>query len=254
MDGLFTLENALALLLLSVLEIILGIDNIIFISILSNRLPASKRTLGQRLGIALAVLSRIALLLTISWVQSLEAQHAVTVFGHALSVRSLVLIAGGLFLLAKSTYEIHEKLEAASEGRLASEAGPPLALPSMLAQVVIIDLVFSLDSVITAVGISNVLPVMITAIIVAAGVMMIFASLVSDFIQRHPTMKVLALSFLILIGSMLIIEGWAPELAHQLHLRNYAYFAMAFSFAVEMVNMRLRPRAAAPKPVPGGAD
>ncbi len=252
MTGLFTLENLTALLLLTALEIILGIDNVIFISILSNRLPVKKRRLGQELGIGLAVFSRIGLLWAISWVQSLEGQHAFTVFGNPLSVRSLILIAGGLFLLAKSTYEIHEKLEAAERGEHESAAAP-LSLPSMLAQVVVIDLVFSLDSVITAVGISNVLPVMIAAIVIAAIVMMIFAAVISDFIRRHPTMKILALSFLILIGSMLIIEGWSPELAHQLHLRNYAYFAMAFSFAVELMNMRLR-RPARPMPLAAGTE
>ena len=247
MTELFTLENLMALLLLSALEIILGIDNIIFISLLSNRLPPHQRLLGQRLSIGLAVLSRIALLFTINWVQSLEAQHALTIFGHHLSVRSLILIGGGLFLLAKSTYEIHEKLEAASRGHDESQVAP-LSLGSMIAQVVVIDLVFSLDSVITAVGISNVLPVMVTAIILAALIMMAFSAAVSDFIRRHPSMKILALSFLILIGSMLIIEGWSPELAHALHLRNYAYFAMAFSFMVELLNMRLRK---APKTTPG---
>ena len=249
MADLFTVENLLALLLLSALEIILGIDNIIFISILSNRLPEKQQLLGQRLGIGLAVLSRVLLLLTISWVQSLEAQHALTLFGHHLSVRDLILIGGGLFLLAKSTFEIHEKLEAAARGHAENQRAP-LSLGSMLAQVVVIDLVFSLDSVITAVGISNVLPVMITAIVIAALIMMAFAAAVSEFIQRHPTMKILALSFLILIGSMLIIEGWSPQLAHELHLRNYAYFAMAFSFSVELLNMRLRK----PKPVPVSGD
>ena len=239
MSDLFTLENLTALLLLSALEIILGIDNIIFISLLSNRLTPRQRLLGQRLAIGLAVLGRIALLFAISWVQSLEAQHAVTIFGHPLSVRSLILIGGGLFLLAKSTYEIHEKLEAASQGHDESQAAP-LSLGSMITQALVIDLVFSLDSVITAVGISNVLPVMISAIIVAAIIMMVFSAAVSEFIQRHPSMKILALSFLMLIGSMLIIEGWSPELAHALHLRNYAYFAMAFSFTVELLNMRLR--------------
>ncbi len=253
MSPLFSLENLLALLLLTTLEIILGIDNIIFISILSNRLPRRQALLGQRLGIGLAVVSRTVLLFTISWVQSLEGQHALAVFGHPLSVRSLILIAGGLFLIAKSTYEIHEKLEAVASGK-PQTAQAPLSLPSMLAQVLVIDLVFSLDSVITAVGISNVLPVMITAIIIAAVIMMVFAAWVSDFIHRHPTMKMLALAFLILIGAMLLIEGWSPELAHKLHLRNYAYFAMAFSFLVELLNMRLRGHGRPPVPQPAEGD
>ena len=234
-----TSSNLVAFLTLLALEIVLGIDNVIFISILSEKLPAAQKALGQRLGIGIAVISRILLLLTITWVQSLEHTQLFTIFGNAISGKDIVLLLGGLFLIGKSTYEIHEKLE----GEEHDQQGVGIAkitLTSMVVQVVVIDVVFSLDSVITAVGISNVMPIMIAAILIAAGVMIAFAGQVSAFIVRHPTMKMLALSFLILIGSLLVIEGWNPEATHDLHLKNYIYFAMAFSFMVELLNMKLR--------------
>jgi len=236
---LLTSENLVAFLTLLVLEVVLGIDNVIFISILSDKLPTAQRAMGQRLGIGLAVIGRILLLLTITWVQSLEQSQLFVIFGNAISGKDIVLLLGGLFLIGKSTYEIHEKLE----GEEHNKQGVGIAkitLTSMVVQVVVIDAVFSLDSVITAVGISNVMPIMIAAILMAAGVMIAFAGQVSAFIVRHPTMKMLALSFLILIGSLLVIEGWNPEATHDLHLKNYIYFAMAFSFMVELLNMKLR--------------
>lgn len=240
---LLTAENLAALATLTVLEIVLGIDNVIFISILAGKLPREQQALARRLGIGLAVGSRILLLLMISWVIGLT-RPLFSVLEHGFSGRDLILLAGGLFLIAKSTFEIHEKLESAEHTR---EVGRAVAtMTSVIVQIVIIDMVFSLDSVITAVGISGKLPVMIPAIVVAAGVMLIFANAISRFVERHPTMKVLALSFLILIGSLLVIEGWNPEVVHGYHLKNYVYFAMAFSFAVEMVNMRLRK---SPEPV-----
>lgn len=236
---LFSPENIVAFLTLLALEIVLGIDNVIFISILSGKLPASQRALGQRLGIGLAVISRILLLLAITWVQSLEGTKLLTLFGNSISGKDFVLLLGGLFLIGKSTYEIHEKLESI-EHVAHGAAAVTTTLTAMVAQVIVIDVVFSLDSVITAIGISNVLSIMVAAIILAAGIMILFAKQVSDFVERHPTMKMLALSFLILIGSLLVIEGWSPEKAHDLHLKNYIYFAMAFSFGVEMLNMKLR--------------
>ncbi len=234
---LFTAENLAALATLTVLEIVLGIDNIIFISILAAKLPKDQQDLARRLGIGLAVLSRILLLLAINWVIGLT-RPLFTLVGHGFSGRDLILLGGGLFLIGKSTYEIHEKMEAAEHDKGAIRKAATLA--AVLAQIVLIDAVFSLDSVITAVGISGKLFVMIPAILVAAVVMLVFAGAVSRFVDKHPTMKVLALSFLILIGSLLVIEGWDPEVVHSFHLKNYVYFAMAFSFAVEMVNMRLR--------------
>lgn len=235
---LFTAENLVALLTLLVLEIVLGIDNVIFIAVLSNQLPPEKRDRTRQIGIGLAVFSRILLLLGITWVIGLT-QPLVTVFGHPIAGRDLILLVGGMFLIAKSTHEIHEKLEAVDDREEKAIAGRGSQV-AVIAQIVIIDIVFSLDSVITAVGISGVIVIMITAIVVAAAVMLIFSGAIAAFVERHPTMKILALAFLILIGVLLVIEGWNPEVVEEFHLKNYAYFAMAFSFVVELINMRLR--------------
>ncbi len=232
-------ENLMAFLTLLALEIVLGIDNVIFISILSDKLPASQKALGRRLGISLAVIGRILLLLAITWVQSLEGTKTITLFGNVITGKGLVVLLGGLFLIGKSTYEIHEKLEVEEYDKHGT-GKPSITLSAMVAQVLVIDFVFSLDSVITAVGISNVMVVMVAAILIAAGVMIVFAGRISDFVARHPTMKMLALSFLILIGTLLVVEGWNAEAAHALHLKNYIYFAMAFSFFIELLNIRLR--------------
>lgn len=234
---LFTAENIVALLTLLALEIVLGIDNVIFIAILANKLPEGERDRGRQIGIGLAVFTRILLLLGISWVIGLT-EPIFTILEKSFSGRDLILLGGGLFLIAKSTREIHEKLEAVSETHRTDAVVSSLF--SVVAQVVVIDIVFSLDSVITAVGISGYLPVMILAIVIAAAVMLIFSGGISRFVERHPTMKILALAFLILIGVLLVIEGWNPEVVEESHLKNYAYFAMAFSFLVELINLRLR--------------
>ncbi len=243
MAELFTTANLVAFVTLTMLEIVLGIDNVIFIAILTGQLPKEQQARARRLGIALAVVSRILLLFSISWVMRLEEPLITGLPGadRGLSGHDLILLVGGLFLIAKSTAEIHKKLEAADvhhAGRVSTMAG-------VLVQILLVDVIFSLDSVITAVGLSDVLEIMIAAVIVAAIVMVMFAGQIASFVERHPTMKVLALAFLILIGTMLVIEGWNPETAHELRLKHYAYFAMAFSFAVELVNMRIR-RAASP--------
>ncbi len=234
----FTAENMAALLTLTALEIVLGVDNVIFVAILASKLPVEQQNLGRQLGIGLAVISRIILLLGISWIITLTTP-IVNLLGNGLSGRDLILLVGGLFLIGKSTYEIHEKLESMEHGH-ATKKTAKATLVSVIIQVVIVDIVFSLDSVITAVGISNSLAVMITAVIIAAVIMVLFSGAISRFVDKHPTMKILALAFLILIGALLVIEGWNAEAAHDLHLKNYIYFAMAFSFLVEMVNMRLR--------------
>ncbi len=239
MADLFTAQNLVAFLTLLALETVLGIDNVIFISILSGKLPEDQAAKGRQLGIGFAVLSRVLLLLAITWVQQLEGTELFTIFNNDISGKDLVLLLGGLFLIGKSTYEIHEKLDTVEHGTHSIKEGK-LTLSSMIAQVLLIDLVFSLDSVITAVGISDSLPVMVAAILIAAGIMVAFAGQVSAFIERHPSMKILALSFLILIGSMLVIEGWAHEAAEELHLKNYIYFAMAFSVLVDFLQLRLK--------------
>ncbi len=244
MADLFTTQNLVAFLSLTALEIVLGIDNVIFVAILASKLPVEQQDMGRRLGIGLAVISRIMLLLAIAWIMRLTAPFF-TLLGHSISGRDLILLVGGLFLIGKSTFEIHEKLETAEHGH-SVKAKKVVTLGAVIAQVIIIDIVFSLDSVITAVGISGVLGVMIPAVIIAAALMLFASGAISRFVEKHPTMKMLALSFLILIGVMLVIEGWNSEAAHEIHLKNYAYFAMAFSFAVEMLNMRLRTQAIEP--------
>jgi predicted tellurium resistance membrane protein TerC len=225
----------ISLLTLIALEVVLGIDNVIFIAILAGRLPASEQDKARKLGIAMAVISRILLLLSISWVMRLT-EPLFTIGEWPLSGKSLILLGGGLFLIAKSTYEIHDKLEGAEESHAA--AGGKAALASVIVQIMIVDLVFSLDSVITAVGMTSHIPIMIVAVLVAAAMMLVFAGPISNFVHRHPTMKMLALSFLILIGVMLVAEAFGQHVD-----KGYIYFAMAFSLGVEFINMRLRAKA-----------
>jgi predicted tellurium resistance membrane protein TerC len=216
---------------LTVLEIVLGIDNVIFISILAGRLPREQQGRARYIGLMLAMVMRIALLFSLSWIIRLTAP-LFTVLGQEISGRDLVLLIGGLFLLAKSTHEIHERLE--GEGGEASARAAP-SLRSVLIQIMLLDIVFSLDSVITAVGMVDELGVMVTAVVVAVGFMMLFAGPISEFVDRHPTVKMLALSFLILIGVSLIAESFDQHIP-----KGYIYFAMAFSVLVEMLNLRAR--------------
>jgi predicted tellurium resistance membrane protein TerC len=229
-------ETWVALATLTALELVLGIDNIVFISILSGRLPHEQRASARRVGLALALGMRILLLLTLAWIVRLTAP-LFTVLGNEISGRDLILLGGGLFLLAKGTHEIHAKLEGET-GERALPAAPSYA--GVLAQIALLDVVFSLDSVITAVGMANRIEVMVAAVVLAVLLMLVAATPVSEFVERHPTVKMLALSFLILIGVTLIADG----LDHHVP-KGYVYFAMAFSFGVEMLNLRLR-RVAAP--------
>lgn len=216
---------------LAVLEIVLGIDNVVFISILAGKLPAEQRRRARRLGLGMAMVMRILMLLGISWIVRLTAP-LFTVLGEEISGRDLVLLVGGLFLLAKATYEIHTKLEG-EEGAASARVAP--SFTSVIVQITLLDVVFSLDSVITAVGMVQQVAVMIGAVMVAVAFMMVFAGAISDFVERHPTVKMLALSFLLMIGAMLIAEG----LGHHIP-KGYVYFSMAFSVFVEALNIRLR--------------
>jgi len=223
----------MALATLTLLEIVLGIDNIIFISILVGRLPPAQRQRARLLGLAGAMLTRIALLLSLAWVMKLTSP-LFSLAGEAISGRDLILLLGGLFLLAKSTHEIHHSMEA-PHGEETSPAKAHSGFLATLVQIAILDIVFSLDSVITAVGMADHVPVMVLAIVIAVGVMMFAARPIGDFVERHPTIKMLALAFLILIGVALMAEGL------DLHIpKGYIYFAMAFSLGVEMLNLRLR--------------
>lgn len=221
----------IALATLAGLEIILGIDNIIFISILASKLPLEQRAKARTVGLGLAMFTRIALLLSLVWIMKLTAP-LFTLFEQAFSGRDLILICGGLFLLAKSTLEIHDKLEGAEHHTTTSGFS---SFSGIIIQITLLDIVFSLDSVITAVGMVKQVEVMITAIVLAVGFMMFTSGAISDFIEKHPTLKILALSFLILIGLALVGEGFGMHIP-----KGYIYFAMAFSVGVEMLNLRLR--------------
>jgi predicted tellurium resistance membrane protein TerC len=228
----------LAFLTLSLLEIVLGIDNIIFISILVGRLPPEQRQKARLLGLGLAMFMRIALLLSIAWVMTLQ-RPLFELFDRGFSGRDLILIGGGLFLIAKSVFEIHDSLE--GEAQEVGFAAAASSFAGVIAQIAIIDIVFSLDSVITAVGMTDQVPVMVAAIVAAVLVMMLMAKPISEFVDRHPTVKMLALSFLVLIGTALVADGLGFHIP-----KGYIYFAMAFSILVETLNLRVRRARAAP--------
>jgi len=227
----------IALLTLTVLEIVLGVDNVIFISILAGKLPEAERVRARSIGLGLALVGRVGLLLMLSWIIRLT-QPLFTVSDFELSGRDLILIAGGLFLLAKATHEIHSSMEGDGHGPSAKGA----SFGSVIAQILVLDIVFSLDSVITAVGMASQIGVMITAVVLAIVFMMFSAGAVANYIHRHPTVKMLALAFLLLVGVALIADGFDVHIP-----RGYVYFAMAFSVFVEMLNLRNRGRSSAAK-------
>ena len=235
-------EAWVAMITLTVMEIVLGIDNIVFISILVDKLPVAERPRARFLGLGFAMLTRILLLFCISWVIQLK-EPLFAAFGHDISGKDLVLILGGLFLLYKATVEIHHKVEGYEEDDdHAKKPTAKAALGAILVQIAILDIVFSLDSVITAVGMVDHITVMVSAVLISVGFMMVFAGAVSDFISEHPTVKMLALSFLLLIGTTLVAEGF------QVHFsKNYVYFAMGFSIFVEMLNIRMKKKVAVKK-------
>ncbi len=222
---------------LTFLEIVLGVDNIIFISILSGKLPAKQQARARRVGLLGAMLTRVLLLFSLSWIVKLTTP-LFTAIDHPVTGRDLILIGGGLFLLAKSTFEIHERLEG-EEGHGSGRVAASFA--SVIAQIMLLDIVFSLDSVITAVGMVDQVWVMIAAVVVSVAIMMLAAEPISDFVHKHPTVKMLALSFLLLIGLSLLLEGFGQHIP-----KGYIYFAMGFSVFVEMINLRVRARAAVP--------
>jgi predicted tellurium resistance membrane protein TerC len=224
-------ELIIALVTLTVLEVVLGVDNVIFISILSAKLPQDQQKRARRIGLLGAMLMRIALLFSITWIARLT-EPLVHIYGYALSGRDLILLLGGLFLIAKATYELHERLEGEvghGSGRVAA------SFASVIAQVMLLDIVFSLDSVITAIGMANNLWVMVTAVILAVLLMLVASEPISAFVEEHPTIKVLALSFLLLIGMSLVADGLGQHIS-----KGYIYFAMGFSVFVEMINIRVR--------------
>ena len=238
MDWIFDPHSWIAFATLLALEVVLGIDNVVFISILSGKLPASQQPKALYLGLGLAMLMRIVLLFSISWVIGLTAP-LFTVFQQEISGRDLILLIGGLFLIGKSTHEIHERLEGEEDDSSAAAAAPTFT--SVIVQILLLDIVFSLDSVITAVGMVEDISIMISAVVIAVLFMMAFARPVSDFVDRHPTVKMLALSFLLLIGMTLIAEAFDQHIP-----KGYIYSAMAFSVFVEMLNLNAKKRKGAP--------
>ena len=237
-------DALVSLLTLTVMEVVLGIDNVVFIAILTGRLPAAQQPLARRLGIGLALIIRIGLLFTISWIMGLTRPF-MEVLGHPVSGRDLILLGGGFFLIGKATWEIYDKIEL---GHTAPTAGRGRgAFLAVLVQILILDIVFSLDSVITAVGMANHLTIMVMAMVIAMVVMLVSANPIGSFVERHPSVKILALSFLVLIGVMLVAEGMGSHME-----KGYIYAAMAFSLFVELLNLRYRAKRPAPTMRPGG--
>ncbi len=234
LDLLSAPETWISLATLAAMEIVLGIDNIVFLSIMAGRLPRAQQPAARRLGLAFALATRLLLLFAISWLMRLT-RKLFDLLGHGWSGRDLILLAGGLFLIAKATMEIHDKLEVRHGPELEPAGKRGASFWLVIAQIGVLDVVFSLDSVITAVGMAQHLAIMVAAMVLAVGVMLVFAGPVGDFVERHPTMKMLALSFLVLIGVMLVAESFGKHVE-----KGYIYFAMAFSFGVEMLNLRVR--------------
>lgn len=245
MTELFSVDGLISLLTLTVLEVILGIDNVIFVSIIMGRLPKEKQLTARRFWMFGGIGVRVALLLCLSWLVQQKGKPVFTVLDKGFDLASLVMLAGGLFLLWKTVKEIHHKLEGDEETPQV-KTGASGGFARAIGEILLVDMVFSFDSMITAVGIAKHVEVMIVAVCIAMFVMFLFSHRIASFIHKHPTLKMLALSFLVLVGVVLIIEGWDSERAHDMHLKNYVYFAMVFSFAVELLNMRMRKKTAKP--------
>lgn len=240
MEHLFTSEAIISFLILTVLEIVLGIDNVIFVSLILNRLPEKLRKKARIFWMIFGITTRSLLLLALGWLLGQKGNYLFHIGDKGFDLASIVMLVGGLFLIYKSVMEIHNKLE--GEDHTAEGGGKPLTFSQALVQIVLIDMVFSFDSIITAGGTAKHVEIMIAAVVIAMIGMFLFAVKIADFIQKHPTIKMLALSFLVMIGLSLVMEGWNAEAAHELNLKNYIYFGMAFSVVVEMLNMAMRNR------------
>jgi predicted tellurium resistance membrane protein TerC len=244
MEHLLTSESIISFFILVVLEVVLGIDNVIFVSLSLNRLKdAKEQRRARQIWMVTGIISRSLLLLALSWLLSQKGKPVFTLWGKGFDLASLIMLAGGLFLIYKSVMEIHHKLEG-EDPNVTLKKKNGISFTQAITQIMLIDAVFSFDSVITAGGTAKHIEIMIAAVIIAMIVMFLFSPAISGFIHKHPTLKMLALSFLVMIGLGLVIEGWDSVAAHQLHLKNYIYFGMAFSFIVEMLNMTMRSRAA----------
>jgi predicted tellurium resistance membrane protein TerC len=242
-DHLLTIDSIISFFVLVVLEIVLGIDNVIFVSLITNRLPVAEQKKARRAWMIMGIIMRSLLLLALSWLLGQKGNYLFTVLGKGFDLASLVMLGGGLFLIYKSVHEIHQKLEG-DDLHPQSANAKTFTLTQAILQILLIDMVFSFDSIITAGGTAKYVEIMIAAVVIAMTIMFLFSPKISSFIHKHPTLKMLALSFLVMIGLSLVIEGWDSEKAHDLHLKNYIYFGMAFSFIVEILNMVMRKRLA----------
>jgi predicted tellurium resistance membrane protein TerC len=241
-SSLLTADGLVSLLTLTILEIILGIDNVIFVSIILGRVKKEQRLKARRMWMVTGIAVRVALLLCVGWLVKQKDTTVFSLFGKDLDLASIVMLSGGLFLLYKTVKEIHHKLEGDEEALESNVTAKINTFTHAIVQIVLIDMIFSFDSIITAVGIAKYVEVMIVAVVIAMCFMFFFSERISNFIHKHPTLKMLALSFLVLVAVTLLIEGWDHEKAEALRLKNYVYFAMAFSFGVEMLNLALRKR------------
>jgi predicted tellurium resistance membrane protein TerC len=241
MEYLFTSESLISFFILVILEVVLGVDNVIFVSIIMNRLPKKDQKRARRFWMISGIIVRSLLLLGLGWLLSQKGKAVFTIAGKGFDLASIVMIGGGLFLIYKSIKEIHGKLEGEDPNAMSGNR-KPISFGQALAQIAIIDAVFSFDSIITAGGTAQHVEIMIAAVVIAMIIMFLFSPAIASFVQKHPTVKMLALSFLVMIGLSLVIEGWDSEKAHDLHLKNYIYFGMAFSFAVELLNMTMMKR------------
>lgn len=240
MEHLLTSASLISLLTLTILEVILGIDNVIFVSIIMGRIPAEQRKKARLYWMFFGIGTRLLLLMALGWLLGQKGKPLFTILDKGFDISSLVMIAGGLFLLFKTVMEIHHKLEGDEEALEADVKKKSGGFAKAMTQIILVDMVFSFDSVVTATGIAKHLEIMIIAVVIAMFVMFFFSDNIAKFIAKHPTLKMLALSFLVMVGMVLIAEGWMPEKTHEMHLKNYVYFAMAFSFSVELINMKMR--------------
>jgi predicted tellurium resistance membrane protein TerC len=245
MENLFTADALISLLTLTLLEIVLGVDNVIFVSIILGRLEPKQQGLARKIWMGTGILVRVLLLMSLTWLVKNGNNELMNLFGKSFNLRSFIMLGGGLFLLYKTVSEIHQKLEGL-EHTLGDKKTQGAKFFNIIIQMMLVDMVFSFDSIITAVGMAQHVEIMIIAVCIAMVIMFIFSPKIAAFIEQHPTIKMLAMSFLVMIGVVLIVEGWDAEKAHDLHLKNYVYFAMAFSFLVELLNMQLRKRAIKP--------
>ena len=245
-EYLLSADALISLLTLTILEIILGIDNVIFVSIIMGRIPQENRKKARLYWMVFGIATRIMLLMALGWLLGQKGKPLFTLMDKGFDISSLVMIGGGLFLLFKTVMEIHHKLEGDEEALEADVKKKSGGFAKAMTQIILVDMVFSFDSVVTATGIAQHLEVMIIAVVIAMFVMFFFSDNIAKFIATHPTLKMLALSFLVMVGMVLVVEGWSPEKAHELHLKNYVYFAMAFSFGVELINMKMRKKTSKP--------